>query len=148
MAKQFAFVSDSGEIQNIMSPSQSNLYNDGDVHAGLTCFGIPDDADHVTYMRTKYRFNGEWLTREEQPSPYKDWSNRDWLFNSVKFWAHVREIRNQKVRSSDWTQVADSPLDEEQKFLWSEYRQALRDVPADNSAIEELESIMWPTEPT
>ena len=37
----------------------------------------------------------------------------------------VRQTRNYKLKESDWTQVADSPVD---KAVWATYRQALRDV--------------------
>jgi len=38
----------------------------------------------------------------------------------------IRDERNYKIAASDWTQVADSPVD---KQAWATYRQALRDVP-------------------
>ena len=37
----------------------------------------------------------------------------------------VRAERNAKLLKSDWTQVADAPVD---KVVWATYRQALRDV--------------------
>ena len=37
----------------------------------------------------------------------------------------IRQERNTKLSESDWTQVADSPVD---KAVWATYRQALRDV--------------------
>jgi hypothetical protein len=37
----------------------------------------------------------------------------------------VRVERNAKLAASDWTQVADAPVD---KAVWAAYRQALRDV--------------------
>jgi hypothetical protein len=37
----------------------------------------------------------------------------------------VREQRNEKLSDSDWTQVADAPVD---KVVWATYRQALRDI--------------------
>ena len=37
----------------------------------------------------------------------------------------IRQQRNQKLTESDWTQVADAPVD---KQVWATYRQALRDV--------------------
>jgi len=37
----------------------------------------------------------------------------------------VRLERNQLLTASDWTQVADAPVDKE---VWATYRQALRDV--------------------
>jgi hypothetical protein len=37
----------------------------------------------------------------------------------------VRTSRNEKLKDSDWTQVADAPVDQ---AAWATYRQALRDV--------------------
>jgi hypothetical protein len=37
----------------------------------------------------------------------------------------VRQQRTEKLKDSDWTQVADAPVD---KAAWATYRQALRDV--------------------
>lgn len=37
----------------------------------------------------------------------------------------VRSQRNQLLKDSDWTQVADAPID---KLAWATYRQALRDL--------------------
>ena len=37
----------------------------------------------------------------------------------------VRAERNTKLSETDWTQVADAPVD---KAVWATYRQALRDV--------------------
>ena len=39
--------------------------------------------------------------------------------------AEIRSRRNDLLSASDWTQVADSPVD---KAVWATYRQALRDV--------------------
>jgi hypothetical protein len=39
----------------------------------------------------------------------------------------VREQRNQKLKDSDWTQLADAPVD---KASWAAYRQELRDISA------------------
>lgn len=41
--------------------------------------------------------------------------------------AAVRADRNAKLSASDWTQVADAPVD---KAAWAAYRQALRDITA------------------
>lgn len=41
--------------------------------------------------------------------------------------ASARAERNRKLAESDWTQLADAPVDQ---AVWSAYRQALRDVPA------------------
>lgn len=39
----------------------------------------------------------------------------------------MRNIRNGLLAASDWTQVADAPVDRQ---AWADYRQALRDFPA------------------
>ena len=42
----------------------------------------------------------------------------------------LRLIRNGKLRSSDWTQAPDAPVD---RAAWAAYRQALRDLPANTA---------------
>lgn len=56
----------------------------------------------------------------------------------------VRAERNQKLKDSDWTQLADATLTDENKLLWAEYRQALRDVPQQEGFPLE---VIWPTQP-
>lgn len=59
-------------------------------------------------------------------------------------WASVRRKRNKILSQSDWTQLADAPLTQEQKNAWVAYRQALRDVPLSFSTPEE---VVWPAIP-
>ena len=44
-----------------------------------------------------------------------------------------RAKRNQLLADSDWTQMNDSPLSNEDKTSWATYRQSLRDITADES---------------
>lgn len=53
----------------------------------------------------------------------------------------IRQQRNQKLIESDWTQVADAPVD---KAAWATYRQALRDITAQE---EFPHNVVWPTSP-
>ena len=53
----------------------------------------------------------------------------------------VREQRTEKLKSSDWTQVADAPVD---KAAWATYRQALRDITAQAGFPWDIE---WPVAP-
>jgi len=53
----------------------------------------------------------------------------------------VREQRDQKLKDSDWTQVADAPVDKE---VWATYRQALRDLTAQAGFPWEM---TWPDAP-
>lgn len=68
-----------------------------------------------------------------------DVSEEDINQSNANIW---RDKRNQLLVSSDWTQVADSPVD---KTAWATYRQSLRDVP---SQAEFPATIAWPEEPT
>ena len=53
----------------------------------------------------------------------------------------VRDTRNQKLKDSDWTQIADAPVD---KAAWAVYRQALRDVTSQEGFPW---TITWPEAP-
>jgi len=55
--------------------------------------------------------------------------------------AAVRSDRNTKLTASDWTQVADAPVD---KAAWATYRQALRDVTAQTGFPWTID---WPVAP-
>jgi hypothetical protein len=55
--------------------------------------------------------------------------------------AEARAQRNQLLTASDWTQVADAPVD---KDVWATYRQALRDITAQPGFPWE---VIWPTQP-
>lgn len=61
--------------------------------------------------------------------------------NNGELQAEVRSIRNQLLRESDWTQLADAPLTAEQKEAWRTYRQALRNVPEQSSFPD---TVVWP----
>jgi hypothetical protein len=58
---------------------------------------------------------------------------------------YIRDLRNQKLTESDWTQMLDSPLTPEQRTAWAEYRQDLRDVP---QSFEDPADVVWPEKPS
>ena len=53
----------------------------------------------------------------------------------------VRQTRTEKLKDSDWTQIADSTAD---KTAWATYRQALRDITAQSGFPW---TITWPDAP-
>jgi len=55
--------------------------------------------------------------------------------------ATVRAERNRKLSESDWTQLADAPVDQ---AAWAAYRQALRDIPSQEGFPW---SVTWAVEP-
>lgn len=55
--------------------------------------------------------------------------------------SQVRSERNARLAASDWTQLADAPVD---KAVWATYRQALRDI---TSQAGFPLDVQWPQEP-
>jgi hypothetical protein len=56
-------------------------------------------------------------------------------------WEQIKLWRNAELARTDWTMHTDAPTD---KAAWAEYRQALRDLPAQGGAADEAE---LPTQP-
>lgn len=56
-------------------------------------------------------------------------------------WQRVRNIRNNLLNKSDYTQVPDFPGDRE---AWASYRQELRDIP---QTFDKPEQVVWPWPP-
>lgn len=52
--------------------------------------------------------------------------------------------RNKRLADSDWTQLPDVPLTDEQKTAWQTYRQELRDI---TSTPGWPDAIEWPVPP-
>ncbi len=62
----------------------------------------------------------------------------------------VDVIRMQRIKllaSCDWTQALDSPLSESKRAEWATYRQALRDMPDTHADVNNVDDIVWPTQP-
>jgi hypothetical protein len=59
-------------------------------------------------------------------------------------WDDIRNERNGRLMTSDWTQLADAPLSEENVEAWRDHRQQLRDIPASALAPED---VVWPSPP-
>lgn len=59
----------------------------------------------------------------------------------IVFSQSVRKERNKLLAESDWTQVADAPVD---KAAWATYRQALRDITEQNGFPN---AVNWPVSP-
>ena len=56
-------------------------------------------------------------------------------------WEQIRRWRNRELSATDWTMISDAPTD---KTAWAEYRQALRDLPAQGGLADDAE---LPTKP-
>lgn len=146
-----AMVNTDGEIFHFYHPA-SILDPEGDCKVGqtdATRIHITEElADEGLWIRTHYWKDGAWKTREDADTLYNTWKDESWVFDSAKFMEELRRLRNTKLYRSDWTQLGDNKLSMSKQGEWSTYRQALRDVPANNSSVTDMDKVSWPTEPS
>ena len=85
------------------------------------------------------------VEQSESPSPWHswDWDARQWADrrDAATTWTAVRAERDALLKATDWTQLPDVPPST--RALWTDYRQALRDVPEQADPF----SIVWPVAP-
>ena len=104
-------------------------YNDGKANLDITSLGI--------YSQAETTFNNEIQRRKDLDDEY--------LNSSTFLWMKLRSERDNLLLSSDFTQLGDIGLSESKKTEWINYRQALRDLPANTS---DPASPNWPTKPS
>jgi len=95
-----------------------NKYNDYRV-ALETITTINERLSYAFLLNSAVQRNGDRVTAEE-----------------------IRYQRNALLSASDWTQVADAPVDQ---TAWAVYRQALRDIPDQEGFPASVE---WPVAPS
>lgn len=61
-----------------------------------------------------------------------------------EIWTRVRSHRDFLIKETDWMLVADAPISAELKSKYTEYRQALRDLP---QSTDNPDEIVWPVKP-
>lgn len=139
-----AYVKASGEITRI------ELYNgfsaqEGAVEGDLTVHYI-EDASGINFsdFLNSHIWNNGWVDVGMRPNGNFYWSGTAWEMDSAEFMALVRNQRDMRLYQSDWTQVADAPVD---SAAWATYRQALRDFPSTVTTESTLEELIWPTSP-
>lgn len=84
-----------------------------------------------------------------QPSQSHEWdkSEKKWKSTNASLMKYVRQLRNQKLKDTDYTQVADIPFGRQKKDEWVHYRQKLRDLPSEFPNAYLIEHITWPDPP-
>jgi len=124
---------------NTSFPQQISANNLNDFDADVVLEG--PQASPTRYQ-TAYRdgveeIDGKWYTKYS----VTDMDDEAKTAKDAEQAKAVREDRTKRLSESDWTQVADAPVD---KTVWATYRQALRDVTAQSGFPWE---ITWPTQP-
>ena len=150
MAYSFALIDSEGEIKNLISPGYDEQFVDGQSYGSDNFIAKRVSTLTVDDMDIKWYDSVEdtWKDRDPRPGVYSSWASGSWSFNSLVFWEVIRGQRDDKLSMTDWTQMPDAPLTEEKKLEWRVYRQALRDLPANQSSVIEEANISWPTEPS
>ena len=69
-----------------------------------------------------------------------NFTNDDEVADEI-YLARLRHWRNGELTRTDWTQVADAPVNQ---TAWATYRQALRDLPASKSDPRKIELPLAP----
>jgi hypothetical protein len=92
-----------------------------------------DGKWYTKYVLGPIFTNGE-TTAAEQEAAYKAAKDAEQAKS-------IRNTRTEKLKDSDWTQIADSTVDKEE---WATYRQSLRDVPTQAGFPWTIE---WPDAP-
>jgi hypothetical protein len=75
-----------------------------------------------------------------------DYKTKTWVYSVSKEEKEeiFKEIRNNLLLNSDWTQLPNNPLTIEKQQEWAVYRQALRDI---TKQYDYPFNIVWPTPP-
>tara|TARA_R110000823_G_scaffold142667_2_gene272776 strand:- start:515 stop:907 length:393 start_codon:yes stop_codon:yes gene_type:complete len=124
------------------------IYNvsTGEITRVVNC---PDDVIHLQLSpgealvegfsndATQMVVDGE-IVDKEPPS--------DLELNAVALW-ELRNIRDELLVSSDWTQLPDNALSDATKALWAVYRQQLRDLTYTYADILNISEVNFPSPP-
>jgi len=89
----------------------------------------------------RYEYGPPYSYSAEEDCVYATWNEVPESFFTEQKAEFIRSERDALLAKSDWTQVADAPVDAE---AWAVYRQALRDVPQQSGFPGDIE---WPTPP-
>jgi hypothetical protein len=145
----YAFITPiDGTVNFTVSPSDTTMYKDGSTVDGLLVKILPDSITSSEATANK-RWNGfAFVDMPEKPNDFYEWEVTNWKFSQERFNKAFRTARDSYLSISDWTQIADSPLNAEVKAEWATYRQLLRDLPSTFTGKERsLDDIAWPTVP-
>ena len=145
-----AIINSEGEIKQIYTPGGSiDPEGEYSFDKDLTVVHITTQVDQVEYMKKKYYKGGEWKDRaDKSETPYFNWTDEAWVLDSTEMWKTIRFDRDLKLMQCDWTQIADGQLSDSKKAEWGTYRQALRNLPADQSSVTDPVQVVWPDAPS
>jgi hypothetical protein len=81
-----------------------------------------------------------------KPDQYSvfNYATKQWVENERMAIVNVSDKRQKLLYSTDWTQIPNGPLTQQQQEAWAVYRQQLRDIPEQSGYPF---NVVWPTPP-
>lgn len=132
-----------GSAWEVVEDHRQHMDSTG-IRQGGTPYWLPDEGDDYTspprYMDALGPLpEGAVTERPEKPAP-----------TDVELFARLRAERDRRLALTDYAMMPDYPLTSEQKVAVTIYRQALRDLPAQEGAPWDGggELTPWPEEPS
>jgi hypothetical protein len=98
---------------------------------------VPQDHTKILREKPPAQIEGVWT----RVWAIEDATEAELQFRTQRKSDEVRKQRNELLATSDWTQLADAPVD---ASVWATYRQQLRDVPGQSGFPWQVE---WPVAP-
>ena len=137
---------ENNQIKNLKLATGDNPA-EGEQSDGTTLVHIDFPIENkVKFIQENY-WDGEWKSRVSPPNKYSSWNGTDWVWSMDDLMRDVRKIRTNLLYGCDWTQLPDSPLTDEVKLEWQQYRQELRDLQFVSNDISSVDDVSWPTPP-
>ena len=133
------------------------LENDIEYLRTLGWYPLVDDTSPVAdgslyyYCPPTYTIDDNFVIRRNcEILPYPNPPSAEYLEQERQneFFKRLREVRDNLLKGSDWTQLSDVQLmkSEEWKTAWATYRQQLRDLPDQyaNDTTMDIDQVVWP----
>ena len=137
---------ENNQIKNLKLATGDNPA-EGEQSDGTTLVHIDFPIENkVKFIQENY-WDGECKSRVSPPNKYSSWNGTDWVWSMDDLMRDVRKIRTNLLYGCDWTQLPDSPLTDEVKLEWQQYRQELRDLQFVSNDISSVNDVSWPTPP-
>ena len=133
MSRYVFYDNTTGEIKFVKKFNQRQATLNRAAHPGVSC--IAESEIGVVLDPLKVKINLDSMTLEDIPVITPDPM------------IEVKRYRSMKLTSCDWTVGADSPLSDSKKAEWQTYRQALRDLPANQPNVS-IRTVTCPTKPS
>jgi hypothetical protein len=119
----------------LYSPTSKGFYNDS-IHSVIPSDAIPlTDEEYNNAFNSLH--NGESIKIGNHSIRFEISKDQGAILESV------RKKRDALLSASDWSLFPDSPLSTNDKKIWKEYRQQLRDMMTDL----DINNIIWPVRP-